>query len=116
MRGQVPTPYALFIVPVAMVLLALLDMPYGYYTLLRIVITGCAAWLSFANFRLDREWLGMSFALLAAAYNPLFPPSFDREAWAGINIGTAGVFFIGLAFAWNDNREARAFSAKYRAE
>ena len=86
-----------FVVPAAMALLALMDMPYGYYQLLRLVVAVSAAFLAVAAWQRASHAAVIAFALLALIYNPIAPLHLKREIWEWVNIGTAAVFLAGLA-------------------
>lgn len=75
--------------------LALLTMPIGYYTVLRLSIT-VAALLSIYH---DRDtginaW-NVVFGLIAIVFNPIAPVYFnDRDIWSVIDVVTGGVFAL----------------------
>jgi hypothetical protein len=73
----------------ALLILALADLPYGFYTFLRIVVCGTAAFGAFAAYTTDRGAWVVVLGLLALLFNPIFPIYLDREAWAFIDIITA---------------------------
>jgi len=75
---------------VALLLIAILPWPYGYYTFLRLVC--CPCFIIVGLRALDRKseavgYISFAFALL---YNPLIPVRLgDREIWAVVNVVTA---------------------------
>lgn len=79
--------------------LAILDWPYGYYTLLRIIITAVSAYYAYylyenkLNETLKFWFWGLIF--IAILFNPIFPIYLDRETWGLIDIITA-LFFVGM--------------------
>lgn len=75
--------------------LALLDMPYGYYQLLRLVVFICAGWLAWKCVERNRAIGMIVFGLIALTFNPVLPLHFERETWAILNIATAVVFLVG---------------------
>lgn len=72
----------------AMSLLALAKLPYGYYTLLRLVVcaVGISACIRFATSRQSGHAAAAGF--MSLVYNPLIPVYLDRETWAVVNIAT----------------------------
>jgi hypothetical protein len=78
-----------------MLFIALLPLPYGYYTILRYVI--CIASVVFVIREYDREitvWIAL-FAVAAILFNPLLPVHFYRRSpWFLINILTGLLFLI----------------------
>jgi hypothetical protein len=95
-------PFALWLVPAAMLLLALAPLPYGYYMLLRLVTCGTAAALAWWGLRASSApvlgWLMVGVAIL---YNPVFKIAFSRQNWSVLNVATVACF---LLFAWLDYR------------
>ena len=71
-----------------MLALALLDWPYGYYQMLRIVTTGVLVWLLFSIWDAAHIIERAGLALLAISYNPILKISMERETHAIINIAT----------------------------
>lgn len=89
-------PNALILLIVGMMGLALMDMPYGYYQLLRITTFVTAGWTALYFFKVERQAAAVGFGLIALIYNPIFRISLDRSVWEPINILTA----IAFVFAW----------------
>ena len=80
-------------VAAALIGLAILPLPYGYYTFLRIAITGISAYLVY----LRKDNKDKSFYVLIAIailFNPLIPIHFPREVWIPIDIILAIYFFL----------------------
>ena len=97
-----------FAVPAAMALLALLDMPYGYYQLLRLVVAAASAFIAVAAWQRGLHVAVIAFGLLALTYNPVVPLHLKREIWEQVNIGTAAIFLVALAVFELRERQARA--------
>lgn len=73
---------------------ALLDLPYGYYQLLRLVVcavTAFGAWL--AMHEGSTGWT-VILAVLALLFNPVIPVYLDRETWALIDVLSAGLLIV----------------------
>ena len=74
---------------IAMLFIALFKLPYGYYTLLRIVCS--VSFLIFAH-RCNEDKINGSengktiFYILAFVFNPIIPLPFPREIWAVIDV------------------------------
>lgn len=81
----------LWLIPAAMLLLALLQLPYGYYTLLRLVVCLTAAIIAFKSWPKQQAW-AIAFGLVALLFNPLVIVSFDRETWVPIDVAVATMF------------------------
>lgn len=96
MSAKARPPLWLSLTVAASCLLALGDWPYGYYQLLRLIVTGYAAWIAFHSAALSRlPWLWV-FGFIALLYNPLFKISMSRDAHAVENVATAVAVVIEL--------------------
>ena len=99
MENRTKTSSIIWIVPAAMCILALMPLPYGYYTLLRIVVTTAAiyaAWLCFSEGEaVDLRVAG--FVFIAILFNPIIPIHLSREIWAPIDVVAAAAFGV---FGW----------------
>ena len=81
----------------ALLLVALGQHPYGYYTFLRWAVTVAAlvvAWAAFTGFQ---HWAGWLFVGIALLFNPLAPVYLDRATWRPIDIASAAAFMGGCA-------------------
>ena len=78
-----------FLIPVALLLIGLADLPTGYYTLVRIVVCIVSALCSYWSYKTD-EKVGVGtivYALLALLFNPIIPVYLhDKDAWMVIDI------------------------------
>ncbi len=86
------------LIAIGFLLLASFDWPYGYYTLLRLVVCAAACWIVFVSFKSESSfrWVGWPFALIALLFNPLVPVHLDREVWRIIDFVVAAVFGIAI--------------------
>jgi hypothetical protein len=101
-------PIALWAAPSALLLIALLRLPYGYYTFLRLVVCAAAAACAWLILRIARDhlggWLMVGVALL---YNPVLIVRLSRATWAPLNLATAAAFAgLGLFLAWRVRQAA----------
>ncbi|GAF92770.1 unnamed protein product [marine sediment metagenome] len=87
---------AVWLVPAGALLIALLPLPYGFYTLMRLVVCGAAIILAYQEYLLHNQMSGwlVIFAVLALLFNPLIPIYLTREIWAPIDIGAAIIFVL----------------------
>ncbi|MCK5305813.1 MAG: hypothetical protein KAJ66_01625 [Candidatus Omnitrophica bacterium] len=84
------------IASIVMLLLAILPLPYGYYTLLRLVVCFTAiflAWVSYKKQRIRWAWI---MGLLALVFNPVIPLYFGREFWIFVDLVNVVIFGIFL--------------------
>ena len=93
-KGQINLPAAVWLVPAVALLVALAPLPYGYYTLMRIVVCGAAAFIAYSTFSKEGSvslWV-LVMGGLAILFNPLIPIHLSRELWAPIDAISAVVF------------------------
>lgn len=86
------------IVAAALCAIAILSLPYGYYMLLRCVVTGTAIYLLLtAKTRLiDVQVLALIVLLLL--FNPIWKVHLGRELWK-IMDGVTSAFFLWVGFS-----------------
>ncbi|MBB2905806.1 hypothetical protein FHR76_002188 [Rhizobium sp. RAS22] len=97
-------PRNIILLPAAALLVALLPLPYGYYTLLRLVITAFAAFFAYVEYDKQKAFTGWVFGFIGVAllFNPLIPVHLSRSSWFFLDLIAAGVF----AAYWNSFRNA----------
>lgn len=83
--------WALWLVPAALLLLALLSLPYGYYTFLRLVVCLSAGFIAYWTWSRGVLW-GVAFVAFALLFNPLVPVYLDRETWTPIDVSAAALY------------------------
>ena len=94
---------ALYAVPALMCLAALLPMPYGFYTLLRLVVTIAAVLVAYGWLQRDRSsFVPFAFGGIAILFNPLIPVHLSRAAWAPIDLAVAAAFLLAMLRAGKD--------------
>jgi hypothetical protein len=75
-------------------ILSIFNMPYGYYTLLRLIVTvGSVAYC--VQF-LEKKNMNMVylFGFIAILFNPLIPVYLNKETWLIIDLIVGGIFFF----------------------
>ena len=94
---------AVWLVPAALLFLALVPLPHGFYVLLRLVVCGAATFLTYHEYRTCGRVSGWALALAAVAllFNPLVPVHLTREIWAPIDV-LSGVL---LLVHWHRRRQ-----------
>lgn len=92
MKIKTPSFIAIFLL-----LIALLPMPYGYYTLVRICICLYSAFLAYKSWEEKIDIWMWIFIVIAVLFNPIIPIYLNRELWAIIDIVIAIVFFISIS-------------------
>lgn len=90
-------------VAVAMLLAAVLRLPYGYYQLLRIVVCLVGAGVAYWTYQRGRVAVSAVAATAAVVFNPVAPLHLDRGTWTLLNVGFAAVLAV---IAWRIPRMA----------
>ena len=80
-------------------ILAIAELPYGYYQLLRLVVTGYAAYIAYLYFKRGIAAWGWGFGFIALLYNPLFIITMSKEFHAIVNLGVAAAIIAELKIA-----------------
>ena len=94
-HSQDDKPMVLWLIPSAMLFLALFPLPYGYYILLRLVICVVSGYICFDEYNIRQSvsmWV-IVFGFFSLLYNPLVPFHLGRLIWAPVNVITA-IFLI----------------------
>lgn len=75
-------------------MLGLLSLPFGYYTLLRIIVCIAAGYIVYREYSFKGVWNNwvLIFSLIALLFNPLFVIFLSRSLWFFIDIFCAGLF------------------------
>lgn len=63
--------------------------PYGYYTLLRLVVCGTAAFIAYFSFEEEKTIIAYISILFVFIFNPVIPIHFGKEIWIVIDLITA---------------------------
>ncbi|MGL5912800.1 MAG: DUF6804 family protein [Bacteroidales bacterium] len=86
---------ALLITCAGLLLLSIADLPIGYYTFLRIVVTIASIVVIVAELKNGLTFWIMAFGVMAILFNPLMPFYFnDKSVWIPIDIISAIIFLI----------------------
>lgn len=88
--------------------LGMADMPIGYYTFLRIYLSGIAAYLAFHEYDKNDKVSGsvVLFGIIALLFNPFIPVYLhDKEVWSVIDF-IVGVIFLITGFKF-ENKEVQ---------
>ena len=76
-----------------MLFVALGNLPYSYYTLMRFMVCIVGGYGAFvASERKQQAWM-WAFGVTALLFNPFVPVHLDRATWAVLDL-TAGVLFL----------------------
>ena len=84
------------VVSIIMLFLAIAPMPYGYYTLLRLVVCGTAVYLTWFAKTINRQGWMWTMGFTALLFNPLIPIHLDKTMWGLIDLVVAITLVIVL--------------------
>ena len=85
----------LLIIAAAMLLIATMPLPIEFYTLLRIVVCGAAAYSAYCFFENKNSQAGLILVLIAIVWNPLIPIYlYDKFIWILLDISAAIYMFL----------------------
>ena len=83
-----------WMLPIYVMLIGLAPMPYGYYTILKIVVCGCSIFYAYHLSEKEDKTFAWVFGFFAVLYNPIIPIYlYDKQIWIVVNIITGLVFF-----------------------
>jgi hypothetical protein len=83
------------LVTAAVVAVGLLDLPYGYYTLLRLMICGLSLFLLFGESPVRVTWQRWLTGGCAVLYNPIVPVRIgEKGIWIVLNLATVAWFWF----------------------
>jgi hypothetical protein len=83
-------------IAVFLLLVALLAMPFGYYTFLRITVTAISIYGAYCAWYLSLEKWAVIWGLVAILFNPLFPVYFTRQVWLFLDASAAAFIYYGV--------------------
>lgn len=90
--GALPSPPTWLTCSIAFAcLVAVLDLPYGFYQFLRLVVTAYASYVAFRYFREGQSGIGWAFAFIALLYNPVFVIAMSKGMHAVFNLITVAL-------------------------
>jgi hypothetical protein len=99
-----PMEKAIKIILALMLFACLLDMPYGYYQLVRFTAMGVFGYLAFISFERQERTASYVYMLLALLFQPFFKVALGRELWNVVDV-VVGVGLIVTMFMNAKQRE-----------
>ena len=85
------------VVAALVALLGVGSLTYGYYVLLRWVVSPVAAYTALQAAKLPTKGWSWVFAVLALVFNPILPVHLTREVWAVADFAAAVLLLVSLA-------------------
>jgi len=84
------------ILSIFMLLGAIVEWPYGYYSLLRWITCIASILVAFQAFEKNIDWAKVVFIIIAILFNPLAPIYLSRSTWIPIDVITAILFIFAI--------------------
>ena len=89
---NIKTLTSLRLFTIGILLIGIADLPYGYYTLLRIIVCIVSCITAFIAFGLKKKlWLWI-FIGIVLIFNPIIPIYFNKDTWIILDVVIAGIF------------------------
>ena len=88
-----------FLIPAALLLIGIADLPIGYYSFLRVVVCIASCLIAYGSYAKEERinFGAILFGVIALIFNPVFPFYLrDKEIWTVIDIISA-LSFIGTS-------------------
>ena len=82
----------LALVAATMLFVAIADLQYGYYQILRWVVCGVAVYIAYMAYTWGKVWATWVFGFVAVLFNPIIPVHLTKEIWQPINV-ICGILF-----------------------
>ena len=107
-ENKTPKFFILPLVIAAILFISIAELPYGFYTLMRIIVPILSAIYLFFAYMEKEEFSLMLIPniLIVILWNPIFPIYFDKGTWIGIDT-IAGICEIVIAYfsyrLWKSN-------------
>lgn len=95
-------PVAIIYICAAMLFLGAAPLPYGYYTLLRLVACGVFAFAAFVAYDRKSKALPWVYGFMALVFNPIIKIHLPKEMWVVVDI-VAGILLLATAKAVRAN-------------
>lgn len=72
--------------------------PYGFYTLLRWIVCGSAAYTAYICTTMKRVPWAWVLGIIALMFNPFIPPRIERATWVYIDVATGIILLLSIFF------------------
>ena len=89
----------------AILLLCVFPLPYGFFTIVRVVTTIISCYLAYTYFTQDKKELAITFAIIAVLFQPFIKFALGREIWLVVDI-IVSILLIVLALKKQNNNSS----------
>ena len=76
------------LIAAVMALIAIADLPYGYYTLMRLVVCATAIFVVVVGAKDGQMWAIWLYGILALLFNPVLPVHLTKGLWQPLDFIT----------------------------
>lgn len=87
-------PKIILYVVAGVMVMAILPLPYGFYSLIRLIATITFGILSYCSWRKGYQILPWLYGLGLLLFNPVFPIYLDKEIWIGLDVLSSVVILL----------------------
>ena len=95
---------AIFLVAAITLFIGIVEMPYGYYQLLRWFTCGVGAYGAYISYEKKKiEWVWI-LGVIALIFNPIFRFYFAKETWKILDFAGGIIFLIFYGSVKNKNK------------
>lgn len=84
------------LVVIAVALMALGDHPYGFYQLVKWVVSITSLYLAYMAYKQHRTGWAWIFSIVGILFNPIVPFYLEKETWVVNDFGVAVVYLVSL--------------------
>lgn len=84
------------VVAALMLVGALAQNPYSYYTLMRWVVCGVSGFSAYRAAELKKAGWAWTLGIVALIFNPILPVHLDRGIWAFVDLGVAVLLLVSI--------------------
>ena len=85
------------LIAASMALVAIADLPYGYYTFMRLVVCATAIFVLVVAARSGQMWAIWLYGMFALLFNPVVPVHLTKGLWQPIDF-VVGAMLVTAAF------------------
>ena len=85
------------LIAAVMALVAIADLPYGYYTLMRLVVCATAVFVIVMAAKSRQMWAVWLYSILALLFNPVAPVHLTKGLWQPIDFATGAMLVVAAA-------------------
>lgn len=102
------------IVLAVLLLLCLLDMPYGFYILIRYVATVVFGYMAYSYYQENKNELAIVAGALAVLFQPLVKFALGRFVWNVVDVVVAIALVVLVFVEHKNNKERKLWKSKQR--